>query len=85
MNISKHEQRVLHVLAQGGTIRHDRRGPKVAQAICVTRDGAILDGFSLDLFRRLHQRGFLESRGGGPYRISRTGRLAVRAQPDNAE
>ena len=84
MNISRHEQRVLHVLAQGGVIRHDRRGPKVAEVICVTRDGAILDGFSLDLFRRLRQRGFIESRAGGPYRISHGGRLAVRAQPDNA-
>ena len=84
MNISRHEQRVLHVLAQGGTIRHDRRGPKVAQVICVTRDGASLDGFSLDLFRRLRQRGVVESQGGGPYRISHAGRLAVRAQPDNA-
>ncbi len=85
MNISKDEQRVLHVLAQGGAIRHDRAGPKVTGVICITRDGAILDGFSLDLFRRLRRRGFVESRAGGPYRISRAGRLAVRAQPDNAE
>lgn len=85
MNISKREQRVLHLLAQGGAIRTERRGPKISEALCLTRDGLILDDFDLPLFRRLRSRGFVESRGGGPYRISRAGRLAVRAQPDNAE
>lgn len=85
MNISKREQRVLHHLAQGGWVLAERRGPKIHEALCLTRDGLILDDFDLGLFRRLRQRGFVESRAGGPYRISRAGRLAVRAQPDNAQ
>ncbi len=85
MNISKREQRVLHHLAQGGAIRAERRGPKIHEALCLTREGLILDDFDLHLFRRLRLRGLVESRSGGPYRISRAGRLAVRAQPDNAE
>ncbi|QYK42773.1 MAG: hypothetical protein KF887_06625 [Paracoccaceae bacterium] len=85
MNISRPEQRVLHVLAQGGVIRHDRgQARKVQTVLCVTRDGMILEDCTLDLFRRLRARRLIESRNGGPYRISRSGRLAVRAQPDNA-
>jgi uncharacterized protein YjhX (UPF0386 family) len=64
MNISKREQRVLHVLALGGGITAERRGPKVATVLCVTRDGAILDDCTLDLFRRLLRRGFIRSQGG---------------------
>lgn len=84
MNISKRKQRVLHVLALGGAIRAGHDGPKVAEVLCVTRDGLILDDVTLDLFRRLRRRRFICSHGGGPYRISHAGRMAVRAQPDNA-
>lgn len=84
MNISKLEQRVLHVLAQGGAIHHDRGATaKITSVLCRTRDGHILTDLTLDVFRRLRRRGFLTSRSGGPYRISRKGRLAVRAQVDN--
>jgi uncharacterized protein YjhX (UPF0386 family) len=84
MNISKREQRVLHVLAQGGAIlpeRDDRR--RIFAVTCVTRDGLILADLTPDLFARLRRRGLVASTGGGPYRITRTGRQAVRAQPDN--
>ena len=84
MNISKREQRVLHVLAQGGAIlpeRDDRR--RIVGVTCVTRDGLILADLTPDLFRRMRGRGLVASHDGGPYRISRLGRLAVRAQPDN--
>ena len=84
MNISKTEQRVLHVLAQGGIIRHarDDRG-HVASVECFTRDGYLLTDCTLAVFRRLKGRRLIESRGGEPYRISRHGRIAVRSQPDN--
>lgn len=83
MNISRTEQRVLHVLALGGAIRHERDGRRIAAVTCLTRDGLVLADCTLPVFARLRRRGLIESRGGGPYRISRAGRLAVRAQPDN--
>ena len=83
MNISKTEQRVLHVLAQGGAIRHDQDHGKVKEALCLTRDGLILADFTLPLFQRLRRRGLIESKSGAPYRISALGRQMVRAQPDN--
>ena len=84
MNISKSEQRVLHVLAQGGMIRHRRdEDGRLIEALCVTRDGHILDGGGLGLFQRLRRRGFIASRGGMPYRITHAGLRAVRAQRDN--
>lgn len=84
MNISKYEQRTLHALAQGGRIDHhkDAKGDIVAVE-CFNRDGWRLDDCSLDVFRRLRRRGFIMSRNGGPYRITREGLLAVRPQLDN--
>lgn len=84
MNISKHEQRVLHVLAQGGVIRHrrDERG-QIVEALCLTREGHVLSDASLALFNRLRRRGFIASQGGKPYRITRDGLAAVRAQHNN--
>lgn len=84
MNISRSEQRVLHVLALGGRILHERgEGPKITSVTCVTREGMILSDCDLKVFDRLRRRRLIESRGGCPYRISRRGRLAVRAQLDN--
>jgi uncharacterized protein YjhX (UPF0386 family) len=82
MNISRHEQRVLHALAQGGMIRHQRDGDRITLAECYTREGYRLDDFGLATFQRLRQRGFIASRGGSPYRITGTGLRAVRAQLD---
>ena len=84
MNISKPEQRVLHALAQGGQIQHhrDERG-RFVRALCHTRDGWVLADCTLALFARLKRRRFIASRGGGPYRITREGLAAVRAQLDN--
>ena len=84
MNISRAEQRVLHVLALGVMIRHDfdDRGRLVA-ITCVTRDGLILADCDLALFQRLRRRRLIASREGRPYRITLRGRQAVRAQPDN--
>lgn len=84
MNISKAEQRVLHVLAQGGMIRHRRNDDgHIVEALCFTRDGFVLAGTGLPLFQRLRRRGFIGSRGGAPYRITPAGLRAVRAQLDN--
>ena len=84
MNVSKAEQRVLHALAQGGVIRHrkDESG-RIIAVDCTTRDGWVLADCSLTLFQRLKQRRMIASQNGAPYRITRMGLDAVRAQLDN--
>ena len=85
MNISRHEQRVLHALAQGGCIRH-RRCPdtgRIVAADCFTRDGHVLSDCTLGLFRNLKRRGLIASSGGQPYRVTRLRLSSVRAQLDN--
>jgi uncharacterized protein YjhX (UPF0386 family) len=83
MDISRAEQRILHVLAQGGSIHHRREDGHIVEIWCFTRDGACLNGLGLPLFGRLKRRGYIESRGGAPYRISRLGLARVRSQLDN--
>ena len=84
MNISRPEQRVLHALAQGGRIQHIRDdGGRIVSALCYTRDGWVLQDCRLPLFARLKRRGFIGSQNGEPYRITREGLAAVRAQLDN--
>ena len=84
MNISKYEQRTLHALAQGGAIHvvKDDRG-KVAAVNCATREGWRLGDCTLAVFKKLKKRGFIASRESLPYRITRDGLIAVRAQLDN--
>lgn len=84
MNISKYEQRVLHALAQGGRIeyRRDERG-RVAEIDCLNRDGWRLADCTPRVFARLRKRRLISSRDGQPYRITREGLAAVRAQLDN--
>lgn len=84
MNISRLEQRVLHVLAQGGAIHFDRgENGKVRDITCFTRDGLVLADCTLSVFDRLRKRRFIRSMAGRPYRVTREGIVAVRAQPDN--
>ncbi len=84
MNISRHEQRVLHVLAQGGAIHFDRQeNGKVDSVICFTRDGHVLSDCTLPLFDRLRKRKLIQSRHSAPYRITRLGLRSVNAQLDN--
>lgn len=84
MNVSKLEQRILHALAQGATIRHykDDSG-RITTVDCATREGWILTDCTLDLFLRLKRRRMIASNGGAPYRITRAGLDAVRAQLNN--
>ena len=75
---------MLHVLAQGGMIRHRRdESGHIIEALCFTRDGHVLANTGLSLFSRLRRRGFIGSQGGAPYRITQAGLRAVRAQLDN--
>ena len=84
MNVSKYEQRVLHVLAQGGEIRHRRDSAgRLVDAFCFTREGFVITDGTLAVFRRLKRRRLIASVGGGPYRITFDGLTAVRAQHDN--
>src|SRR5262245_56202614 len=84
MDISREEQRVLHVLAQGGVIepRKDSRG-RIEDVICVNRDGLILPNIGMLLFKKLKRRHTIASCEGGPYRITRRGLELVRAEFDN--
>jgi uncharacterized protein len=83
MDISRAEQRILHLLAQGGSIHHYREDGHITEVHCFTRDGARLTGLGLQLFARLKRRGYIVSHGGAPYRISRLGLERVRSQLDN--
>jgi uncharacterized protein YjhX (UPF0386 family) len=84
LNISKHEQRVLHVLAQGGAIHFERmQNGKVREISCLTRDGHVLASCSLELFDRLKKRRFIKSVNGRPYRATQLGIRSVNPQYDN--
>ncbi|MBN4051794.1 YjhX family toxin [Parvibaculum lavamentivorans] len=84
MNISKPEQKVLHVLARGGRIilerDHDR---KIIKVICVTREGWRLTGFSILLFKKLKRRHYICSQNSRPYQITPRGLSVVRGQVNN--
>jgi uncharacterized protein len=84
MNVSKYEQRVLHALAQGGSIIHrfDERG-RIIEVDCMNRDGWRLDDCTIAVFQKLRRKRLICSIGGRPYQITREGLRAVRAQLDN--
>lgn len=81
MNISKHEQRVLHELALGGSIQHERlENGKIQNVTCYTRNGHVLEDCTLNVFQRLLKRRFIQSKNGRPYRATASGIKSVRAQ-----
>jgi uncharacterized protein YjhX (UPF0386 family) len=84
MDISREEQRVLHVLAQGGIIEplKDKRG-RIENVTCINRDGFMLPNIGMLLFKKLKRRHTIASQGGGPYRITRRGLELVRSEVDN--
>ena len=84
MNISKAEQRTLHALARGGKIvlERDDRGHLI-DAECLTREGWRLEDCDLILFKKMRRRGFVASKGGGPYHVTRQGLVAMCPQLDN--
>lgn len=84
MDISKPEQRVLHILAQGGhiTVRKTDNG-RIEQIECYTREGWRTDRCDLLLFRKLKRKRAIRSQGGRPYRITRRGLELVRPEVDN--
>ncbi len=84
MYICKPQQRVLHALAQGGLIQHHRDpSGRIVHVDCLTREGFRVAACDMLLFRKLTARGWIASREGGGYRITREGLAAVRAQADN--
>ncbi len=84
MDISRNEQRILHLLAQGGRIEIEKDdNDRIEDVICLTRDGWRYPGVDLDLFRKLRRNKAVSSSEGGPYRITRRGLELVRSQLDN--
>ncbi len=83
MDISRAEQRILHLLAQGGRIDKFRDEHNDLQVMCITRDGWQFPHLDLILFRKLKRKRSIASRNGGPYQITRRGLELVRSQYDN--
>lgn len=84
MDITRSEQRILHLLAQGGWIEHSRNHKaKISGVKCFNRDGWHYPGLDLDQFRRLKRLKAISSSRGQPYRITTRGLVLVRSQLDN--
>jgi len=84
MDISRAEQRILHLLAQGGRIEIERGDTKkIDRVICITRDGWRASGLNLQLFRKLKRRRAIASKQGRPYQITKRGLELVRSELDN--
>jgi len=84
MDISKPEQRVLHLLAQGGHIQVEKNeAGRIVSCRTITRDGWYWNGCPLPLFKKLKRRRYIASKASGPYQVTRLGLERVRSQLDN--
>jgi uncharacterized protein YjhX (UPF0386 family) len=84
LDISREEQRVLHMLAQGGMIKSlkDHKG-RIATLELYNRDGWRIPMMEMLLFRKLKRKKAIASHDGQPYRITRRGLELVRSEFDN--
>ena len=83
MDISRAEQRILHLLAQGGRIEKLKNENDEPVFECFTRDGWRYPHLDTRLFRKLKRKRAIASRNGRPYQITRRGLQLVRSQFDN--
>jgi uncharacterized protein YjhX (UPF0386 family) len=84
MDISRAEQRILHMLAQGGSIELVRNsGRKIEKILLYTREGWVFTGLDPETFRKLKRKRAISSSAGQPYRVTERGLLLVRAEQNN--
>ncbi|MBN9314329.1 MAG: YjhX family toxin [Devosia sp.] len=83
MDISREEQRVLHALAQGGSIHALKSETgKINGIELYSRDGWLMP-CTLGMFKILKNKKAIASANSRPYRITRRGLELVRAEVDN--